>query len=204
MRLSAVVLAGALATCFAGPALAQDSGTAFGIMGGVNFSKLRGDVDEVDFKTGTGFSGGFLVRMPVSDTFAVEPEILYTSRSSDLDLGVEELNVGFKADYIEIPVLLAFRFGSGDGFRPKIFFGPSVAFRLSAKAKASAGGSSADEDIKDLTNGTDFGLVGGFGGDIGSFSVDLRYTYGLTQFADESDAADLKWSQFGIYAGFIF
>jgi len=119
-------------------------------------------------------------------------------------LDTDLLSAGFRATYIEIPVLVSVRLGSNSGFAPKLFVGPSLAFRLSAKATGSAGGVGVDEDVKEFTNATDFGIVGGIGADVGKLSFDARYTLGLTQFASENDAPDLKWTQIGVYVGFVF
>src|SRR5690606_40376212 len=55
-----------------------------GAKGGVNFATFSGD-DLGDVKYRTGFHIGGLVEIPISEKFAVQPEILYSAQGAEYD-----------------------------------------------------------------------------------------------------------------------
>lgn len=203
MRAFSLILIGTLLLSLCTGAYAQERDVDFGVMGGVVFAKLWRKGDSAGPDAGTGFSGGVQVRFWLSNRVTLEPQALFTRRVSKLDLPGSMLDVDFRADYIEAPVLLTIRFGSRTGsFGAKAFVGPSVAFRLSAKAIS---GNNGEVDITDSTHDLDFGVVGGIGADIGKLSIDARYTYGLSMFFSQPEiVVGRTWGQIGIYLGIVF
>jgi hypothetical protein len=176
MRIGAAALL-ALLVC-ASSAEARQRDTGWGIKGGVNFATLTLDQDVgPDFEYRIGLVAGGFFTFPLGERFDVQPEVLYTQRGATLDaLGVDAT---IKLDSLEVPVLV--RYGLGSGGRGLVLFGgPSVGFKLRAEASAALGGTEADEDISDEIEDVDFGLVFGAGWEAGRFSIDGRYTWGLT------------------------
>jgi hypothetical protein len=176
MRFCAAALVAGL--LWAPAAHAQGRSTSWGIKGGVNFATLSLDQEiSPDFEYRIGLVAGGFFTFPLGEQFDVQPEALFTQRGATLDaLGVDAT---IKLDSLEVPVLV--RYGLGQGGRGLVLFGgPSVGFKLRAEASASFGGTEADEDISDEIEDVDFGLVFGAGWESGRFSIDGRYTWGLT------------------------
>lgn len=151
----------------------------------------------------TGLCAGVFVAIPITDTLLFQPEALYSQKGATYTLFGEDLDL--KLDYLEVPVLLKARFGTGAA-RPAVFAGPAIGFKLRAKGQFQ----DQTEDL-DETKGTDFGLVFGAGVDLtagsGAFVVDARYTLGLSTIDDASSddlRADIKNKAFTLSIGYSF
>src|SRR5690606_20144558 len=85
-----------------------------GIKGGLNLSNLNIDgIDDENMRP--GYHVGAFFNLPISDGFAIQPEVLYSTKGTradyNQDLGVfGEFNAEtkFKLDYIDIPILAVF------------------------------------------------------------------------------------------------
>ncbi|MBU8933540.1 MAG: PorT family protein [candidate division Zixibacteria bacterium] len=163
-------------------AAAQDEATTGivgkGIKAGINMANITGDdVDDLDMKLGFGF-GGFLV-YAVSPQLVIQPEVLYMMKGAQFDDEDGE-TWKIKVDYLEIPVLVKFKFPTEGNFKPCLFAGPALGILMSAKVE--------DEDIKDDLKSIDFGLAfgGGFGLVMGEgmLTFDARYTLGMSNVND--------------------
>jgi hypothetical protein len=213
-----VTMAVVVAVTLLMPAYADAQAVRFGVKAGVDFSKLRGEIvdavvdgtpqDLFDFGTGTGFVGGAFVRIPVGGGFAFQPEVLYQSRISKLDIPQfddlipGEFSASVRGNYLQVPVLLQWQPGDS-GLRPVLFAGPAIAFRLDATVRAEAFGMAEEEDVTDETKSSDFGLIFGAGLAFGRFGAEVRYDLGLTNIADDS-ASSLKWGTLSLLGGITF
>ena len=78
----------------------------------------------------TGLVIGGFVMMPLSDTLAIQPEVLWVQKGAS---GTSEgANLTFQLDYLEIPILANFRFSPENRIRPFVFTGPVPAFTTAA------------------------------------------------------------------------
>lgn len=108
------ILALALLTSFSQVAFSQTTDSAklkFGVKGGVNFSNLyTEDVD--DNNVLAGFNLGLFARLPITQTFAIQPELSYTTKGAELEYNNAFVNgtSTFKLNYLELPVLLVIMF----------------------------------------------------------------------------------------------
>jgi hypothetical protein len=170
---------------------AQDAaGPAFGIKAGANFANLKassGDDDEsMDMKI--GFHVGGFVNIPIGETFAFQPELVYSAEGAKESEDDDELKINL--GYINVPLLLQY---NASGFFAET--GPQVGFLLSAKSKFDIGGDETETDIKDELKGTAFSWVVGLGFKTQSgFGVGARYNLGLSNIVDtdDDDAGKLK------------
>lgn len=144
-------------------AFAQISG---GLRLGVNVAnqKVLGISASADSKV--GLLGGLYLTANLSDKFALQPELLYSSMGAKTD------DVSDSFGYIQVPVLL--RYNVTENFN--LHAGPQLGLLMSAESDG--------EDIKDFAKGTDFGASFGAGVDFGSFNAGLRYYVGLSNIAD--------------------
>ena len=174
----------------------------FGAKAGANFSSVNGD-DAESFSGKTGFHFGGMVEIPVSDKFAVQPELLYSSQGADYS--ENEFTGSYKLDYLTIPVMA--KFSLGEGF--SVQAGPQVGFLLSAKDEYEIDGETMKEDVKDFTKSTDIGANIGVDYTFDSgLNIGARYNMGISRLDDFSgeEATNTKWrnSVFQISLGYLF
>jgi opacity protein-like surface antigen len=162
----------------------------FGVKAGLNLADWSGDnADGIDSRV--AFHVGGLAEIKLSDKFALQPELLYSSQGGKADGGT------YNVDYINIPVMA--KFYVVDKF--SIEAGPQVGFLVSAKAKPDSGD---DVDIKDELKSTDFGANFGLGYNFtDNISAGVRYNLGLSQIVDADDV-DVQNTVFSISAAYRF
>ena len=215
-NLSKSVLATALAFSVMSNLSAQEqrssTGTLapkIGVKGGVNFSNLY--VDDVQSeKMKAGLNLGLFAKVPVTNGFSVQPEILYNNRGSKITFlsGFGGGEYRFNLNYVEVPVLAVFNLGRYFN----IHAGPYAAYLTSANVKAEDNGSGNESLVdfnEDNFNRFDYGLAGGIGFDVNNFTIGARYNYGLKEVGKNTNLVtsplrDSKHSVFNVYVGFGF
>lgn len=144
----------------------QSQELRLGAKAGVNFASIGGDETD-DFDGLTGFHVGALVEIPISEKFAVQPELLYSSQGAKEEyssipfggFGIKYENK-LKLDYINIPIMA--KYYVTDGL--SIEAGPQFGILISAKAEGEAtelqqgGVESFDQDVKDSFKSLDIGF----------------------------------------------
>jgi len=168
-----------------------------GLTGGFNFSdldmKIMGYENEVTSRTVYGVGG--VVDVYLNKTIAVRLEPKYQLRGGVIlddvylpddiidDIPISGVGLTLKSSYIEIPVLLKAEFGKI--IKPYIIAGPTIGFLLSSKMEVKAYGMALNVDLKDITEELFFGIGVGFGMSfpfgLGSFFMEGKYTFGLTE-----------------------
>ncbi len=160
-------------------------GISGGLKLGANFAnqKYSGDGIDLSLDGRTSLHGGFFLTVMVSETFGVQPELLYNSVGSKINFGGEDIVQ--QLDYLTVPVM--FRYNPVPVFN--IHAGPQFGFLLSAKAKADGD----SEDMKDAYKGLDVGLGFGAGVDLPmGVGLSLRYVLGLANIAEDSGDGSAK------------
>jgi hypothetical protein len=181
---------------------AQDNNvnTEFGIKGGVNMSNFYNE-DADDKNMLFGFNAGVYATLPISDFVAIQPELLFTTRGSELEyntLGASG-NVKLKLNYIELPLLV--RVNLTKNFN--IHAGGYASYMVSSKATGDGAIDFEQDFDTDDFNKFDAGIAAGVGLDFNPISVGLRYNYGLTTFVkDGEDSSDLKNTNFSLYLSY--
>ena len=144
-----------------------------------------------------------MAEIMVSDMFAVQPELLYSSQGSDYDESDEGFDVSgtVKVDYLNIPVMA--KYYVVEGF--SIEAGPQIGFLLSATDEYD----NEEDDIKEFLKGTDFGVNLGVGYKLeNGLNFGARYNLGLSDNLDvddfETDGAEYKNSVIQISVGYFF
>ncbi|GGB74524.1 hypothetical protein GCM10007424_13060 [Flavobacterium suaedae] len=138
----------------------------FGVKAGVNIADLGGDADTEGSLT--SFHVGGVAEFKLTETFSVQPELLYSMQGANVADGVDlELN------YLNVPIMAKYYLMEG----LSIEAGPQVGFLLSADQEG--------EDAKDTVKSVDFALNGGVAYDlpIGVF-FQARYSAGLSDIND--------------------
>ena len=141
------------------------SALSFGIRAGFNLSRTHAEYSGSGSKSGDygdigGMQLGFLLDIPITDLFYIQPGLMYVQKGRRDD--------GSKtAHYIELPLLLSLKFSV---FR--LNAGPYFGYCLSSKS-----------DVFD--DGLDVGLSYGLGFDIGMFYIGTFYDYGLADMSKD-------------------
>lgn len=161
----------------------------YGARAGLNGSWITASGSDPRFD----FVGGAFATIPLSDRFSIQPEVLYTrkgGKDSQLIPYIElNLTADFRFEYIEVPLLLRYSFGTNAQMSPYLYAGPSIAFNLSSNVRLETELGQAQIDIVNMKS-TDIGLTVGGGTDVAlrhfSLVFDLRLTVGLGNFLQAS------------------
>jgi hypothetical protein len=140
----------------------------FGPKAGVNISNFSGANYNSNTLIGVHL-GGFL-SFGLGKTFAIQPEVMFSTQGSKIDDGLFPENKEFKTNYLNIPVLVQARMPGGLYLET----GPQAGLLLTAKTD--------DESVKNLYNSLDWSWAFGVG--IRSkfgLGVGARYNLGLNK-----------------------
>lgn len=190
-------------------ALAQDSDNSFrvGIKGGLNVTNLYVEEDDVDDENARyGFHLGLYTQLFESDIFAIQPELLYSTKGTRTTYDVIGFDgdVKFNLNYLDIPVLAVFKLGDA----AEIHIGPYFGYLISASSDVDGDFDDYEELDRDDYKAWDYGLSGGVGFNAGPVQIGARYNYGLQKIADSDGAnaalGDAKNSNAQLYVSFNF
>ncbi len=196
--------------------------TTFGLTAGLNVANLSFDGDDalddiLDKGPRLGFVGGVFADVALTPQLAFHPEVLYSQKGYKLsaDDGQMSGSITARVDYLEVPLLLAYRIPVGqNGLAVGLEAGPTLAYKLSSGI--SCGGDipddacddlEGDDDFGDNVRDFDFGIAGGVTVGAGPFGVGLRYTQGLTTIDETSgsnDGIDARNGVFSVMARYAF
>ena len=156
-----------------------------GIKGGLNVSNLY--IDNIhDENARYGFNVGLYGQILSSDFFAIQPELLYSTKGSKAFYeDIVNQTVQYNLNYLDLPVLAVFKLGKS----AEIHVGPYASYLLNANVSYSGDAINGDDEInKDDLKSYDYGLAGGFGLNFGPLQAGVRYNYGLVKIADSDQA----------------
>lgn len=159
-----------------------------GIKGGLNVTNLYVD-DVTDENARYGINVGFYGQIFASEVFAIQPELLYSTKGSkEVYSGVIDQEVKFNLNYLDLPVLAVIKLGES----AEIHAGGYVSYLLGANISYEGDVSNGvDELDKDNFKSVDYGLVGGFALNFGAAQIGARYNYGLAKIADSNNARNM-------------
>ena len=175
------------------PGTNSSSEVSFGAKGGVNFAAITGDeTDDLDGRT--GIHGGAVVNIPISELFAVQPEVIYSAQGATF---MEEgLDVTVKLDYINVPILADFTVAEGFSLQG----GPQIGINVTKEVEAE-GFSMELEEVESVI------FEGAIGAQyrlpIGLF-FQARYVIGISNINSDSDDISNQNSVFSLSAGWFF
>ena len=192
----------------------------FGIKSSANMSSFNGkDVNNNDYKV--GFSAGLYGHFPITDQFAVQPEVNFTRLGGrdvtdvrQVGINTVKTNNRTTLDYIQVPVMFKYYPGAS---RFNIEAGPQIGYNVYASnrqtisnfANNTVYNSEVNTDLKDDVKDFDFGVNFGLGYNVtDNINVGARYYMGLTKIGEKSDngaeRADVKNHSFSVGVGYSF
>ena len=190
---------------------AQESHT--GIKAGLNISSLTTEgYNDKNLKM--GFVGGVYNKMMLTRSFAIQPELLFSSNGIKYNYNDNTFTDGdskFNLNYIQLPVKLVYNLSRDFEFQ----FGPYVGYLINANIDTNAqvldyfNINSQDELDRQKFNALDFGLSAGLGFDLSPLIVGFNYNLGLTPVAKEGEISrdmldNAKNAIIQVYAGIHF
>ena len=148
-----------------------------GIKAGANISNFSGSSNASQVKTNTlvGFHAGLFLGLYAGNNFSVQPEVLFSTQGAKIEDGTTTKD--YKLTYINLPVMLKYRFNGGFYLEA----GPQVGFNVHSTV---AGNS------EDFAKSTDLAIAGGLGfsSKIG-IGIGARYVAGLSKVGDFNASA---------------
>ncbi|MGE0589352.1 MAG: porin family protein [Cyclobacteriaceae bacterium] len=205
MKTNFKIIIGTIAVVALSLSSAYAQSPRMGIKGGLNISNLY--VDDVnDENSRIGFNAGFYGQPISSDVFALQTELLYSTKGSENEYdGFVDQNVKFNLNYLEVPVLAVFKLGN----TTELHAGGYGGYLLGVNVKYSGDILSGGEDLdRDNFETVDYGLIGGVGFNFGDVQIGARYNYGLRQLAKTDNAKSIlgnsKNSVANVYIAFNF
>ncbi len=211
MKTLFIILVACTVLHFAGYA----QGAHIGISAGAAISNLNFKSDNVSLsaKTKTGFTAGVVADLPLGTSFSLQPGLYYVRTGTTVEetSSGQTVSADMSINNLELPLNLLFNAHSGAG----TFFigaGPSIAYALSGKGKASDGtnstsqdlhfGNSADDDLKRINLAANF--TTGFTLRNGLLLA-VNYNAGLSNLLPQAtDNNKITSHYFGIRLGYMF
>jgi hypothetical protein len=182
---------------------------AWGVKGGLNLSGLRGGNGLYDSKRGV-VAGAYGV-FDFAPEFGIEVDALFSMKGAKYPVfgvsgGGNPVKFGesfFVLDYLEVPILARLNAPAYGRLSPHIYFGPTIAIKVGARAIDNGQPARDLNDVRSL----DSGLAAGASVDValGEYKLvlDGRFGLGLTN-AFDSSQPDLKNDSFSLMAGVSF
>ena len=175
---------------------------------GASIATVGGD-DTTGADSRTGLTGGAALVFPLSPTVGLEVGAFYTQKGATAaEPGVD---VSFRLDYIELPVMLRMGLPTSTGaISPHFFVGGVVSFEANCEAEVSVpntGRVTVECDAIGLfTRSPDYGAIFGGGLDIAtggpvSITLDVFHNFGLTTIDGTVNPGDIKNRSWSIMAG---
>jgi hypothetical protein len=156
----------------------------FGIKGGVNFSKINTE-NTSDNKALTGVNFGVFAKLPITSSFAIQPEMYFTTKGSELTYQnvFVDGTAKFDLNYIEVPVLAVFKITNNFNVQ----LGPYASYLLKANVNNV---SDVNFNFENNIDSGDFkkfdtGIAAGVEFEGKSFSLGVRYNLGLVTVGEE-------------------
>ena len=163
-------------------ALAQDDENEVGVKAGLNLSNLFSD-EINDQNARVGYQAGLFFKVGLTDHFAIQPEVLYTTKGTTAEYdnfltGDGEFTQKF--NYIEVPALAVINLNENIN----IHAGPYFAYLLSAQVENKSANSDfnfIEELDEDDFNRFDYGLAAGVEFEFDIIGFGIRYDYGMAK-----------------------
>jgi hypothetical protein len=186
------------------PRAAAAQGLTYGAKAGVTLATVSEDPEGLSrWGYRVGLAVGGYVALPLGSRLAIQAEGLFNQKGARAD--DEGLVTTLKLDYVEVPVLVKYAVTHGGARSIHVFGGPSIAFKVRSRATASFGDTTIDTDEDENIENVDVGIAAGAGIDFGRWSVDGRYTFGLSNLVkSEADEGKLRSRAISILAGIRF
>lgn len=205
---------------------ATAQGVKFGARAGLNLSKMAmnsGDEDNEapELDNLVGFHVGVVADIKLHDLLYFQPGLMFSTKGakkSESMMGLADYEISFNPSYLELPLMLSFKYSFTNDFAVRVNAGPYAAFGLFGKykMKTTAMGQTNEDSIDLFTKEEgedeamfkrfDAGLGFGGGVEFKQFYLGVNYDLGLTNIGNNGDNSDAtaKNRTIGISLGYNF
>ena len=154
--------------------------TNYGIKLGINLANIHGK-NVNDTKTKFGIIGGIYYDYSIQGNFSIQPEVLFSMKG----FRVEDQNWNIEGqetfNYIDIPVLVKYKYEYSSSFQPILYFGPCFSFHLFSTYHVENNNITYSGDRKDMKS-FELSIAPGLILKLNNkLDVDCRFTLGLTE-----------------------
>ncbi|MBI3500599.1 MAG: PorT family protein [Bacteroidetes bacterium] len=190
-----------------------ESQVSIGPLVGLNFSTVKGGVNDQNNKFKLGYYAGGFMKFEFSDVVSFQPEMLFSQRgykqksSTNSSSVSADSNITHSFSYLDFPFLL----NAAIGERGILQIGPQIGYIINAKERGSITSSSnSSTQIQNVDTSniygfstTEYSLVAG-----GTYrfkfplTVSLRAVYGITKLYDGENSSHNLSFQF--FVGYVF
>lgn len=159
-----------------------------GLKAGGNYTTLTNVGEDTKLGFSPGFHGGLVFVLPMSNSVAFQPEILYNRNSTKVTDTSLPSSVEATVSYNSLEIPLLFRFSFGD--KTQFFFnvGPVGSYLLGSSYKINGTTQKIDMSSSKFKDRASYAAAGGLGVAFnsagGQFFVEARGHYGLGDFAN--------------------
>lgn len=190
---------------------------SFSIKGGLNMSNFYGDkLNDKDMKP--GFHIGVGADLELIPNVALQTGLFYSTKgakySYDIPIAGGKVEYNVSANYIQLPVHVAYKIEVIPGTKVVFHAGPYIAYGVGGKRKITAGWESGNEiEIGPKEVNTfnkewgfkpfDTGVGLGIGAEFGILTIDLGWDIGLTNIA-RTDNGNVKTQNAYLSLGYKF
>ena len=184
--------------------------TTYGFRIGVNIASLDGNFESsVNPESTVGLLAGSFAKTALRNDFAVQVEVLYSTKGARFNAMEEALERTLQLVYLDVPMALAYTPPLDTALRSTVYAGPFVGFELSERVVLS----SADVELSETSDAyrsPDVGLLVGFDVEAGLGDLDVmvgaRYTHGLRNLVENDGGSDsaVRTRTLAFTVGFLF
>ena len=174
-----IIIIAILVLGFSTTAMAQ---IQVGVLGGMNLSDFHipkdnpFDADYDDFLRNDVFGTGVLCEFPLGSIFSLRTQLMVLQKSCTYQQGLDQ-GYTYNLLYLELPLFI--KIAVGKKFRPYLLMGPSIGYRIKAKADVHQGVAAGTSDLKNITPKMDFSAMagGGISYALGKFTLFVEALY---------------------------
>lgn len=170
------------------------SAQKFGVTAGFTSSDAK-SIENLDFKSVAQYNVGVTFNMPLPFGLAIQPSLLYQSKSMNAAASVGGKDVASSkttVGYLELPVQVQWGMDLLL-LRPYVFAEPFVGVGLNTKTSTFLAGNEVASDSKngfDILKRMEYGIALGAGVDVWKLQVSLKYFWNLGNLVNDNGKVD--------------
>lgn len=165
---------------------------SLGIKGGLNYYNINNNND-FKYDNKLGYHLGLLGHIHLNQSFALQPEIVYSTQGAKYKLNNETTN--FNLSYINVPVLFQYMFDNG----LRLQAGPQLGVLVAAKSKTGSVTVDNKENMKPIDLALSLGA--GYIHPPSGVGIDVRYNLGLNNI---NDIGEVESTNRGLQLGLFY
>ena len=176
---------------------AANSRVAIGPKAGMNVARISSD-DELSPDSRIGLRAGLFTEFQLSQSFYLQPEVLYASKGFQLDLPLLSSNLTASFHYLSVPVMLKYAIIDNASIQLLGLAAPYGAYMVSSESDVTSSnnpsppGLDGSLTVEDWDVGAQGGLALAYKLDHGKLLLDVRLGFGFLDVSTPDDTTNLN------------